>query len=57
MDDLTNSFNSFVTSADYCYHTNLASNMHPRLLEYKKKPFGSSNQEIRRRQILEKQKK
>jgi hypothetical protein len=37
MDDLTNSFNYFVTSGDYCSHTNLASNIHPRLLDYKKK--------------------
>ena len=55
MDDLTNSFNYFVTSGDYCSHTNLASNIHPRLLDYKKKQ--SSNQELRRRQILEDQKK
>jgi hypothetical protein len=56
MDDLTNSFNYFVTSGDYCSHTNLASNIHPRLLDYKKKS-SSSNQELRRRQILEDQKK
>jgi hypothetical protein len=57
MDDLTNSFNYFVTSGDYCSHTNLASNIHPRLLDYKKKSSSSSNQELRRRQILEDQKK
>jgi hypothetical protein len=55
MDDLTNSFNYFVTSDDYCSHTNLASNIHPRLLDYKKK--STSSQEVRRRLILEEQKK
>ena len=56
MDDLTNSFNSFVTSGDYCSHTNLASNIHPRLLDYKKLTT-TSNQEARRRKILDDQKK
>ena len=43
MDDLTNSFNYFVTSGDYCSHTNLASNIHPRLLDYKKKSSSSKD--------------
>lgn len=56
MDDLTNCFNFFVTTDDYCSNTNLASSIHPRLAQYKKS-ITKPSQEERRNKILIEQKK